>query len=444
MATAGPTLLTGDTLRQLRGATGAVTSTLLPPDLLAGPTGTPGTGSDATAEIGSRFVQCGAVGLVMVDTSPLEEIDRLYGAKVFAQVATEIEKRLFEIGAQFAPPSDLCRLAANAHEQIAMLCFRRKSDHDFYRSTLPAMAAQVSEQMPRLCRRVLAPYLPGHSTLHVGYALAMNNPSLQAERLLGKALLEAREDAHLNQRNAALRARREFTDVLLTERIESIYEKIVHLPSCQVYGYEALVRGPWGTPLHSPADLFRMAEETDLVFELDCLCRQSALRGAVGRLPPEKKLFLNCLPSAIHDPNFREDALDKTLEAVGLHPRNVIFEISEAEAIKNYAIFREFRDHYRAMGFRFALDDTGTGYSSLSALMELSPDFIKIDRSLVKSVHADASRQVLLRALKSLADQLGARVIAEGVEGKEEFDTVVELGIQFAQGFHFGRGGPLL
>ena len=422
-------------------------TTLAPPDptiVQTASAGAASAGQDLFAEIAVRFVQCGAVGLVMVDSSPLEAVDRLYGRKIYGQVAHEIERKLHEVGAQYAPPDEIGRLPGNAHEQIALLFFHRRTDYDFYRETLPAIAAELAGQMPRLCRRVLAPYLPDQSTFYVGHALAMHNPSLQAERLIGKALLEAREAADLNRRNAALAARREFIEVLLTERIESIYEKIVHVPSCQVYGYEALVRGPWGTPLQGPAELFRMAEETDLVFELDCLCRQSALRGAVGRLPPSKKLFLNCLPSAIHDPNFKDSALDKTLSAVGLHPRDVIFEISEAEAIKNYAIFREFRDHYRTMGFRFALDDTGTGYSSLSALMELSPDFSKIDRSLVKSVHSDPSRQVLLRALKSLADQLGARVVAEGVEVKEEFDTVVELGIQFAQGFYFGRGGPLV
>ena len=421
-------------------------TTLAPPDptiVQTASAGAASAGQDLFAEIAVRFVQCGAVGLVMVDSSPLEAVDRLYGRKIYGQVAHEIERKLHEVGAQYAPPDEIGRLPGNAHEQIALLFFHRRTDYDFYRETLPAIAAELAGQMPRLCRRVLAPYLPDQSTFYVGHALAMHNPSLQAERLIGKALLEAREAADLNRRNAALAARREFIEVLLAERIESIYEKIVHLPSCQVYGYEALVRGPWGTPLQGPAELFRMAEETDLVFQLDCMCRESALRGAVGRLPPTKKLFLNCLPSAIHDPNFKDDALDKTLSAAGLQPRNVIFEISEAEAIKNYAIFREFRDHYRTMGFRFALDDTGTGYSSLSALMELSPDFIKIDRSLVKSVHSDPSRQVLLRALKSLADQLGARVIAEGVEVKEEFDSVVELGIQFAQGFYFGRGGPL-
>ncbi len=426
---------------------GSVTTTLAPPEPPVAPTpstATSGAGQDLFAEIATRFVQCGAAGLVMVDTSPLEAVDRLYGAKIYGQVAQEIERKLYEVAGQHAPPEEIGRLPGNAHEQIALLLFRRRSDYDFYRETLPAIADELAEQMPRLCRRVLAPYMPDQQTFHVGHALAMHNPSLQAERLIGKALLEAREAAELNRRNAALAARREFVEVLLADRIGSIYEKIVHVPSCQVYGYEALVRGPWGTPLHSPAELFRMAEQTDLVFELDCMCRQSALRGAVGKLPPGKKLFLNCLPSAIHDPNFKDSALERTLSAVGLRPRDVIFEISEAEAIKNYAIFREFRDHYRTMGFRFALDDTGTGYSSLSALMELSPDFIKIDRSLVKSVHSDPSRQVLLRALKSLADQLSARVIAEGVEVKEEFDTVVELGIQFAQGFYFGRGGPLL
>ena len=119
---------------------------------------------------------------------------------------------------------------------------------------------------------------------------------------------------------------------MLAEEVTILYEPIVNVTTREVFGYEALVRGPWDTELHSPGALFQLAEETGLVYELDCLCRRVALRGATG-LAPGKKLFLNCLPTAIHDPAFRGEALRRTLEDLRLRPSDVVFEISEKESI---------------------------------------------------------------------------------------------------------------
>ena len=129
-------------------------------------------------------------------------------------------------------------------------------------------------------------------------------------------------------------------------------------------------------------------------------------------------------PTTIHDPSFRADALERTLARCQLRPTDVVFEISEQESIDNFAIFREVRDSYGKLGFQIALDDTGAGYASLESVMELAPEFIKVDRAFVTRIDEDPARQELLRALQSLAQRIGARIIGEGLDTLEELETL--------------------
>jgi EAL domain-containing protein (putative c-di-GMP-specific phosphodiesterase class I) len=257
-----------------------------------------------------------------------------------------------------------------------------------------------------------------------------------------EAIGRAGADAALNASISARERSRRFTNLLLSEDVTILYEPIINLTTRDIRGYEGLARGPWDSDLYSPVALFAMAEETNRVFELDCLCRRLALRGARG-LQPGKLLFLNCLPTAIHDPAFRGDVLRQTLEDLRLRPSDVVFEISERESIHNFDIFREARDYYGGLGFGIALDDTGVAYGSLEAMMELSPDFIKVDQSLVRGIDTDPPRQELLRALNAVAGTLKAEIIAEGIETSEELSTIQALGIPYGQGYLFGRAAPL-
>jgi EAL domain-containing protein (putative c-di-GMP-specific phosphodiesterase class I) len=194
--------------------------------------------------------------------------------------------------------------------------------------------------------------------------------------------------------------------------------------------------------VQTPASFFRRAETSGLLFEADSLCRRRALEAARG-LPAGRKLFLNCLPSAIRDPQFRGAALRQSLERLRLRPTDVVFEISERESIGNFELFREARDHFASLGLGIALDDTGAGYSSLEAVMELAPDFIKVDQALVRSIDSDPPRQELVRALNAVAAKLDARLIAEGIETREELATLQSLGVPLGQGYLLGRAAPL-
>ena len=209
-----------------------------------------------------------------------------------------------------------------------------------------------------------------------------------------------------------------------------------------VFGYEALARGPEGSEFHSPAALFSSASEEDFIFQLDRLCRTSGLDGARD-FPSGAKLFLNIRPTTIYDPNFRSEALRRTLDGCGLTPNDLVLEISEQESISNFDIFREIRDYYGNLGFQIAMDDVGSGYASLESVIELSPEFVKVDRAFVAGIDEDLNRQELLRALHAVSEKIGARIIGEGLDTLEELETLGRLGIPFGQGWLFGKPHPL-
>ena len=392
--------------------------------------------------ISSRLREDGALGVVLVDATALEAIERRYGVQAYRGARQKLRALIEESCQEFMGEHDSVAGGGYGSDDLVLLLFRPCQEGTFYRDRLPELAKNLSAVLAEHGSRCVYPYFRDAPLLPVGQGFSLYNPGLREERQVLEAVQRARSDAELNARIEARARSKRFTDLLLSEDVTILYEPIMNVTTREIRGYEGLVRGPWDTDLHTPGALFQMAEETGLLFELDCLCRRLALRGARG-LQPGKLLFLNCLPTAIHDPSFRGDVLRRTLEDLRLRPSDVVFEISEKESIHNFDIFREARDYYADLGFKIALDDTGVAYGSLEAVMELSPDFIKVDQSLIRGIDTDPPRQELLRALNSVAGKLKAEIIAEGIETSEELATIQTLGIPYGQGYLFGRAAPL-
>ena len=393
-------------------------------------------------QVATHFDLVGALGVVAVDASRLSVIEQQYGVEAHQRAMSDLVALVQDlIGARLSV-NDLVVLGETGRKEVLIIVFRESTEAEFYKRELPELQRALVEGLGRRGGRVGYPYLKHAPPLQIGSGAALRNPTIGVDSQVSAALSEARDEARLAARIAARRRRQQVFELVLDGRVHSVYEPIVEVTTRTVFGYEALARGPEGTDLHSPAALFATASEQDLLFQLDCLCRQSGLDGARD-LPGGAMLFLNVRPTTIHDPNFRAEALGRTLEACRLRPSDVVFEISEQESIGNFDIFREVRDYYRKLGFRIALDDTGAGYASLEAVMELSPDFIKVDRAFISGIDEDPARQELLRALRSVSEQINARIIAEGLDTLEELETLGRLGIPYGQGWLFGKPHPL-
>jgi len=110
---------------------------------------------------------------------------------------------------------------------------------------------------------------------------------------------------------------------------------------------------------------------------------------------------------------------------------------------EQYAHFKQAISYYNEVGITIAIDDVGAGYSSLEAIMEIKPRYVKIDASIIRGVHESAGKRAMLKALHTLAKSIDAETVGEGVETKEDLAVLIELGIDYAQGYYFAKPGVL-
>ena len=274
---------------------------------------------------------------------------------------------------------------------------------------------------------------------YVGAVLMKNDPGVRTERLVHRALEESFADALREKEREGRRNAIQLARILHLGLVKSVYQPIVDVSARHVIGYEALTRVGSGR-FETVELLFKAAEANDVLWSLERLCRRKALEG----LPPlrgDQMLFLNVEPDSIHDPQLGGGEFIELLAAAGLSPRQVVLELTEHSAVRDFVAFRRTLERFRALGFRLAMDDVGSGYSGLQAIAEIAPDFIKADMNLVRGLHMSPIKRELIDTIRRFTDSTGITLVAEGVECTEELDALVKVGVRCAQGYLFARPG---
>lgn len=230
----------------------------------------------------------------------------------------------------------------------------------------------------------------------------------------------------------------ELISILEHKKLTPHFQPIVSLTQKKIVGYEALIRGPSNSPLHSPLNLFDIAARFNLSPQLEFICREVSIKHFASH-NLDAKLFLNVSPHVLLDPEFKTGETLRYLEQFGLNPHSVVIELTEHTPTDDYELMREAVMHYRGMGFEIALDDLGAGYSSLRLWSELLPEYVKIDQHFIQELQNDSVKLNFVRSIQGIASSLNCNVIAEGVETDAEFKLIEKLGISHAQGYFLAR-----
>ncbi len=234
---------------------------------------------------------------------------------------------------------------------------------------------------------------------------------------------------------------REVAANLAAGRFRTDCQVIVSLSSGKALGIEALTRPGGRPPLDRPDHFLAAAAEAGLLIETDRAWREASLRRLGSELPAEQLLFLNVTPASLLMGHTTGPGLEAVARMHGLAPERIVLEVTEGERVEDFDRMRRVLGGFRSRGFLIAIDDAGAGPSSLQSMVELHPDFIKLDRWLARDIEFDRSRQSMVEALVRFAEQVRARVIAEGIETVEQLDTFVGLGVAFGQGYLLGMPG---
>ncbi|UOF91437.1 EAL domain-containing protein [Fodinisporobacter ferrooxydans] len=374
-----------------------------------------------------------AIVLLYVDIVKMKEIESRVGDELSAKLiqilsdaiqvclhATLPRKDILSIENFWADDFLVCIAAQNPTEQqIYELsnALRRDISYQMNQETVQTLGLQVD--------------------LHVGYAIMYQDRGILEKQLyvcIKQAMRMAKKGD--NARSSLLYG--EFQSILLRRDIRSVYQPIVDLELSQVIGWEALSRGPKGSYFERPDVLFASGEEYGDLYTLERICREAAITN-LQQLGRDRKLFLNMNPKMIDDARFSAGWTKQILQQRNIKPDQVVFEITERNSIRDFHSFRRALNHYRDQGYLIAVDDVGAGYSNLQSIVELAPDIIKMDMSLIRNIDQDPIRQAILEAFVTIANKVNCKLLAEGIETDEELRMIKRLGVQFGQGYLLGR-----
>ncbi|WP_281975858.1 EAL domain-containing protein [Halobacillus litoralis] len=214
-------------------------------------------------------------------------------------------------------------------------------------------------------------------------------------------------------------------------------QPIVDMKENRIFGYESLLRTE--NQIVAPGKLFEYAQRSGMQSMLDQKARRAAVKAKSDLLPPGQKIFINFLPSTIYVPEFCLQHTFQIVEEFNIDPSDVVFEVVETEKIKDVDHLKSILDTYKSSGMKVALDDVGAGYSTLEMLNLLQPDFLKIDRSYIQNCHTSPEKQAFLYKVMDRAKQIGIKVLAEGIETRDEWNWLHALGVNYGQGYFIGR-----
>jgi len=230
------------------------------------------------------------------------------------------------------------------------------------------------------------------------------------------------------------------TKLLREGRLETRFQPVVLADGETVWGYECLMRGiDEEGNLITPDKLLSWAKAENLLSMLDRVCRETHLRNAAAKVPTDKVILINFIPTAIYEPAFCLQSTMKVVRKMNLQPHQIVFEVVESEHVRDTDHLCKILDYYRESGFRTALDDLGAGFSGLNMLANLRPDMLKLDLELVQGAAKHFAHKSIVQGLVNIAKDCGQTVLAEGIETEADFQLMKELGVDLFQGYYFGK-----
>ncbi|MFO0493364.1 MAG: EAL domain-containing protein [bacterium] len=223
-----------------------------------------------------------------------------------------------------------------------------------------------------------------------------------------------------------------------TRAVSSVFQPIVSCETGEITGFEALARPVPTSGIADPRLLFDIADHYNMMWPLEEVTRRCAFRAAED-FPNGVLLFTNTTPIVFCDERYVDSLTSLVRSLPGLTPSRIVLEITERGGGDDLDRITEQVGRLKALGFQIAIDDVGAGTSGLNRIMMLRPHWLKLDRELVSQIDSNRFKLNLIRFMVHFARLSGVSVIAEGIERREELETLIDLGVKHVQGFLVGR-----
>ena len=220
------------------------------------------------------------------------------------------------------------------------------------------------------------------------------------------------------------------------------YQPIVDIQTWKRIGFEGLLRT---SHFDTIEDAFKLAKTEKQLYELDSrsIHKAALTYHSAGFTKKDGYLFLNVFPSTLTNTNFLP-LIRKIITENTYFSQQIIFEISEMEVINDFSSFKENINQLKSEGVLFAIDDVGKGNSNVKYIIELDPDFIKLDKYFSTNLYKDLKKQEFIKSMIQYTDNHEIKLVLEGIETEKDLAIAKYIGVKFGQGYVLGRPKSLI
>jgi EAL domain-containing protein (putative c-di-GMP-specific phosphodiesterase class I)/CheY-like chemotaxis protein len=402
-------------------------------------TGLP-TLASVQVEVQRMLADLGQLGVIYVNVGGVQALEQVQGFEVVDDVYRIVGEGLEHARGDLIRSEDFVSISSLGDAFLIVLSPSRHTGF-VAEEDLQVVKQRLEKDLLLRLETELESRLLTKVDLFVGSSRLTQSPKIRFKRALLDAIARATQSIEAERDEVRTRLRVEFEQVMAGELLSCVFQPIVNLKDFAAIGFELLSRGPRDSELHRPDALFDIARSEGRVTELDRLCRRTASKAGED-LPLGCLRFVNTEPLTMfmhsHGDSFVQEFVEVTQSSLrGL----TVIEITENSVIDDFDRMRDIVRRLRAHGFRVAIDDAGAGYAGLQTMVEIEPDFIKLDMSLIHGVETSVVKQRLVRTLREFCREAAITLIAEGIETDKQLETLREMGVSHGQGFLFGLPG---
>ena len=368
----------------------------------------------------------GYMGALAIDIKGLANYNNTFGRQAGDKVIVNVASALENI---FSSRNCICFRPGN-DELVALRITREPDDRE------------LLEEKDKLIKMIKENYDTPEYEIDLFYGIESGSPktSEEVERLVNVAISKKNR----NKTDSRILSLGSLTDeeqkvaqivmnILVDNKIKYHFQPIVDTKTGKIYSYEALMR-PDVDPYLPPPVILRYAELYDRLYDVERLTFSNVIKEMKRHkaiLSDGKKVFINSIPGYL----LSEEDMKMLEEYVTSMPDSIVVELTEQSEVSDDAL-KHMKAAYEKIGIKTAVDDYGTGYSNVSNLLRYTPDYVKIDRTLLTGIQDSPQKQHFVKDVIEFAHNNGIYALAEGVETSEELKTVIMLGADLVQGYY--------
>ena len=380
------------------------------------------------------LIEQGEIGIVHIDIEQFEAIEAEYGWAFFDEFVRRVGEVITQDARERFPKAIVS--AHHAGGSSFFIFFETRGTDLRQENAFDTVANDLRQKLIEAMRSQFPAMQQGQIGFFVGVTRIDYRPQIRLERQVYQGMQTASDAVRDAEQQRKKQLTRELRDIIRRKRVTTLFQPIVHARELSIFGYEILTRGPSHSSFRNSDMLFSFARETKLAWGLEAVSLECAMRRLRSFDLTDRKFLLNLEAEMFSESEFR---IHEVVSFFSEHRGHFVFELTERAAIEDYQAFRNLLDEFRSKGIEVAIDDAGSGYASLEAIAALSPDYLKITKSLVSTLAKEPIKQDLVKMLVELSGKINAKTIAEGIETAEEYETCRDLGIDLLQGYYLAH-----